>query len=298
MNKIGLSHPEAHEKLTARLFWRLSGQSGYNDAGNVKDYVDATTRSLVTRARAEDGIRHVDDEQADMNHEAYTFLLDERVAEQEKLLKLAKVHDNLDQDQGEGITATLESVQLDRWYPIGAYNIANLTASASVSGALAEGEDYEVDLENGRIYIRSGAGTSAGEDVSLVFDQPAMSFEYYVTQKAGVFYCDFILEEHNQFSELWLRRLTGKCFLNVTEFPSQTGEFGTYRLKLTPAGPVTVRKRSEAASLAQAAATEEGPAHSSSSSSESSASSSESSSSQSSSSSSVSSSGIASGPQP
>ena len=126
MNAITLGHPEAHEKITARLFWKRAQDSGYNDAGNIREFVDATTRSLVTRARAEDGARHVNDEQTDLNHEAYTFLCDERVPEQEKLISLASHDTSVEQTLSEGATATITDIALGKWYSIGAYNIANV----------------------------------------------------------------------------------------------------------------------------------------------------------------------------
>lgn len=249
MSKIVLGHPEAHEKLTARLFWKRRGESGYNDAGNVRDYVDASTRSLVTRATARDGARFVNDEQADLIHEAFTFLLDERDANQEILLKLARQLTDEQQAAVEGATATLEDVVNGKWYAIGAYNIANVAVTGSVGGALDEGTDYELDKENGRLRVIPDAGVSNGEDLTVTFDEPGIEFEKFETQYNPLFYCDVILEESNQFSPMWLRRAAFTAYLNITEFPSQTGEFGTYRVKVTPSGPITWLKRPEAQTL-------------------------------------------------
>lgn len=268
---IVLGHPEAHEKLTARLFWKTVGASGFNDAGNVKDYADATTRSLVTRARAADGARFVNDEQADVCHEAWTFLLDERVPEQEKLLKLALRNSDQAQAAGEGQTATILDTRADKWYAIGAYNIANVLVSGSLSGPLEEGSDYELDKENGRIRVIGSGVTTDGENLNLTFDQPAITMESFLTQQAPLWYCDILIEEHNQYHKMWLRRLAFKGYLNVMEFPQQTGEFGTYRVKATPAEPVTVLKRPEAQTLPTHGEASEGPGKSSSSSSSTSA---------------------------
>lgn len=273
---ITLGHPEAHEKLTARLFWKLVGASGYNDAGNVRDYVDATTRSLVTRARASDGARFVNDEQADVNHEAWTFLLDERVPEQEKILKLAQRNTDQAQAAGEGQTASITNTQEGKWYAIGAYNIANVQVSGSLSGPLEEGTDYELDEENGRIRVITDGLTTNGETLNLTFDQPAITLESFLTQQAPLWYCDIMIEEHNQYSQMWLRRMSFKGYLNVMEFPQQTGEFGTYRVKVTPAEPVTVLKRPDGQNLPTHGTESEGPGKSSSSSSNSSATSSQS----------------------
>lgn len=282
INKIKIGHPEAHEKLTARLFWKRVADSGYNDAGNVRDYVDASTRSLVTRARAADGARFVNDEQADVCHEAYTFLLDERDAAQELLLKQGRQLANETQAATEAATATITNVRQGKWYAIGAYNIENVTVTASVSGAQDEGTDYELDRESGRIKVVDGGGIGAGETLTVTFDEPAIEFEKFESQFDPHFFVDFIIEEHNAFHKTWLRRMSGRGYINVMEFPSQTGEFGTYRVKLTPSGPVTYLKRPEAETLPSWSETAEGPGRSSSSSSTSSSSSGHSSSSSSS----------------
>lgn len=281
-NQIVLSHPEAHEKLTARFFWKFRSESGYNDAGNVREYADATTRSLVTRARAADGARHVNDEQVDLNHESYTFLLDESVPEQYKLLKLARQLTDEQQAATEQATATLSNVRNGKWHSIGAYNIANVSVNGSVAGACDEGTDYELDTFNGRLRVIPDASIADGETLTVTFDEPGIEFEKYETQDTALFYIDAILEEHNQFHKMFLRRLTGPGYLNVVEFPNQTGEFGTYRVKFTPSAPLTVLKRPEAQTLPEHAETDEAAGRSSSSSSSSSTSSGHSSSSSSS----------------
>lgn len=249
MTPITLSHPEAHEKLTAKLFWKRTSESGYNSVGNVRDYVNASTRSLVTRARADDGARFVNDEQGDVHHECWTFLLDERSAEQEVLLNIARQLDNHTQAYQEGATATVSDVVKGKWFDIGAYNIANVEVSASVSGGLEEGTDYDLDKENGRLFLRIDAGVDNGESLTLLFDEPGIEFQKFETQFNPLFYCDLIIEEHNQYSKVWLRRLSFTGYVNVTEFPSQTGEFGTYRVKVTASGPITYLKRPEAQTL-------------------------------------------------
>ena len=267
--KIVLGHPEAHEKLTARLFYKRRAESGYIDAGNVNEFADATTRSLVTRARAADGARHVNDEQVDLNHEAFTFLLDEQDFEQQKLLRLGKALTDVTQTYAEGATATVTSAKNGRWHTLGVYNIGNVVVNASVSGLQEEGVDYEVDSNNGRIRVIPEAGISDGETLTVTFDKPALTIEAGESQYDPLFYCDFIIEEKNQFSKMWLRRHTFTGFLNVLEFPAQTGEFGVFRVKVTPSAPVTTYKRTEGQTLAEHGDQSEGPGFSSSSSSQS-----------------------------
>jgi hypothetical protein len=279
---IVLGQAEAHEKLTARVFWQRVGESGFNDAGNVKEYANATTRSLVTRARAADGGRHVNDEQADVNHEAYTFLLDERDAAHEALLHAGTQQDDQIQAHGEASTASLSDVQKGKWYPIGAYGIANVAVSASGSGILEEGTDYELDTENGRIHIKRDADLSNGESLTLTFDQPRLEFEKFESQGQLLCNCNIIVEEYNQHSGFFLRRFAATGYLNVTEFPNQTGEFASYRVKFTPSAPITILKRATATAVETAPEVDEPAGQSSSSSSSTSATSSQSSSSQSS----------------
>lgn len=249
---IDVSHQEAHEKLTARLFWKEVGSNGYEDAGNVKEYADATTRSLVTRARAADGARHVNDEQPDLCHESYSFVLDERFPEQERLIKLATRESDESVTYSEGATASIESATKGKWFTIGAYNIANVTASASQSGELVEDTDYELDRSNGRIKFLTSANLSDGETVTLTFDRPAIQFEKYTTQQQSLFYVDVIIEEHNAFDSMFLRRSAARGYLNVIEFPTQSGEFGTYRVKFTPSAAMVWTKRPKASTMATA----------------------------------------------
>lgn len=276
---ISIGHQEAHEKLTAKLFWRKVGDTGYNDAGNVKEFADASTRSLVTRARAEDGARFVNDVQPDLCHEKYTFLLDERVPAQEELLKLAKIQSETAQTFLEAATATLTDVTKGKWYPIGSYNIANVQVTGTTSGEISEGSDYELDTNNGRIRLLSDGSVAELDDLTITFDRPALQFETIKTQQRTLFRCDVIIEEHNAFHKMWLRRASATGYVNVIEFPSHTGEFATYRLEFTPEAAMTWLKRAEQATLPEAPATAEGPGLSSSSSSSSSASQSSSSSS-------------------
>lgn len=280
-NEIGIGHVEAHEKLTARLYWKRTTDTGYNDAGNVREFVDATTATTVTRARAEDGARYVNDEQSDLIHEGYTFLLDEHSPEQEVLLRKARELSDRTQAAVEGTTATISDAVQNKWYPIGAYGIANVAVAGSLSGSLVEGTDYEIDTEDGMIRILDG-GISDGEDVTLTFDQPSITFQRFETQYDALFFCDAIIELHNQYSKRWLKRAAFQGYLNITEWPTQTGEFGTYRVKLTPSAAVTWEKRTKAANLTSAPEVSEAAGMSSSSSSSNSSSSGHSSSSSSS----------------
>jgi hypothetical protein len=151
--------------------------------------------------------------------------------------------------------------------------------TGAASGAADEGVDYELDKEAGRLLVLSSGGITAGEDLTVTFDEPGIVFEKFETQYEATLYGDFIFEEYNQYSRVWLRRAAFTGYLNVTEFPNQTGEFGTYRVKVTPSGPVTYLKRPEATTLPSHVQNDEVPAASSSSSSSNSSSSGDSSSS-------------------
>jgi hypothetical protein len=249
MARIVTGHVEAHEKLTAKLLWRQRGRRGYVEAGNVREYADASSRSLVTRFSTKQGTRYVDAEVPDLCHEAWTFLLDENVREQEELLRLARTLSENVQRAAESATATLESVEVDRWFEIGSYNVARVRVSASLAGPLEEGTDYELNWRAGRIKVLDGGSVGEGEDLVLTFDRPSITFERRTTQQQALFHGDFVLEEYNQFSKLWLRRYAFEGYINVSEFPQHTGEFASYRAKVTARGPVMVDKRPTAASL-------------------------------------------------
>lgn len=249
MSKITLGLPEAHEKLTGRIFYKRRKEKGYIDAGNVLEFADASTQSLVTRVSTRQGARYVNDEQGDIRHDAWTFLLDERDEEQEKLLRLAGAFSTVQQAGVEGASATLEDVVAGRWFMIGAYNIANVFVTASDSGPQEEGVDYILDRSNGRLQVVPDAGISDGEDLTVTFDEPQINFRSVTSQQNPLFYCDFIVEEANQYDPMSLRRMAFYGYMNMLEFPSQTGEFGKYRVKITPASAVTILKRPTAETL-------------------------------------------------
>ena len=78
---------EAHEKLTGILLFQPTGETGYIDLGNVVDYKVAHERQYRTRARAQYGVRIVNDEQVDVINPKFEFTLDEvGVLAQEALL--------------------------------------------------------------------------------------------------------------------------------------------------------------------------------------------------------------------
>lgn len=267
MSAIRIGSREAHEKTTARLFWREVGQTGYNDAGSVREYADATVRSLVNRSKSRGGFRQVNDEQVDVNHQAWTFLLDERVPEQERIIALAKITPAVAQAFGEAVTATLALVSPGKWYDIGSVNIANVSVSGSVSGDLDEGVDFQVDTQNGRLYVEPDGTVPQSDTLLVTFDRPAMELETVKSQQKPLFRCEVLIEEHNQFSKTWLRKIECTACLSVIEFPQNAGDFSTYRLKVTAATKPTISKRPEAQDLATPPQDEAGASSSSSSSS-------------------------------
>lgn len=240
--EIRIGNVEAHEKLTSRLFWRKANEVGYHDAGNVKEFVDASSRSLVTREVAEDGFRRVNDEQVNVNHEAYTFLLDERSEEQDKLILLARQLTDETQAAADGTTATISDSRKGRWHALGQYNIDNVQVVGSLRGTAVEGTDYELDKEAGRIKVLEDGAIADREDLTLTFDQPALTFNKFESNYE-TFYCDVKVEQYNQLSKVPLRWASFSGFLNIVEFPSHTGEFGVYRARITPSDRVTWYKR-------------------------------------------------------
>lgn len=246
---ITINHPEAHEKLTGRLFWREVGSvKGYNDAGNVLEYTDASSRTLVVRHRSQQGARFTNDEQTDVAHDAWSMVLDENVAEQSRLIRLVRSTSEQRQRAVEAASATLEEVQADRWFDIGAFLIANWQVSG-LAGILTEGDDYQIDAKNGRLQVVAGGSVVNGESLTITFDEPALRQQKQTGQTKPAFRCEVVLEETNQHNPMFLRRHTFTAMLNMQEFAAQTGEFGKYKLKVTPTTQVLTTKRNEALTL-------------------------------------------------
>jgi len=245
---ITLGHIEAHEKLTAKVYFRPSGQTGYVSLGNIKEYNEAHEFTAVTRVIAEHGFRRTSDEQVDVTTYAWEFTLDEFDANLVKLLTLGSQGSTVQQAAATAPagTATLTSIKTNRWYSVGKVGLDTLVAKIGVT-TLTEGTDYDVDLDAGMIYLHSTAQVTDGANVALTFGNDAVDFEVFTPMNdLGQLRGDFILSEFNQHSKSPLKTSTFTGTLRPTEFPAQTGEFATWKLRVMAATKPTVQKRSAA----------------------------------------------------
>lgn len=81
-----------------------------------------------------------------------------------------------------GSTETFTGVQTERWYflertssnPYGVQDVTSVSVNNDTTASgLTEGTDYELDAEDGGIFIKSGAGVSDGDDITVTYDKPS-----------------------------------------------------------------------------------------------------------------------------
>lgn len=249
MSKITAGTIEAHEKLTARVYFKPSGESGHIDLGNVLDYKVANERQTRNRMSAANGFRVVDDEQVDTVHDKFEFTLDEHDELNIRLLMLGTkgsdtVNAAVTAPTG---TATLADVVKGRSYFVGRTNLNTVVVKKALV-TLVAGTDYTLDAITGKITIlESGSTLSDGDDLDVTFGAAASSFQNFTGPNNPLFAGDIRIEEFNQFSKAPLRVVTFAGVLNVTAYPEQTGEFGKYTVRATPTGTVSVLRRFAAA---------------------------------------------------
>lgn len=246
---IALGTTEAHEKLTARLFFQPAGSTGYADVGNVKEYSEVHERNTVTRVVAEKGFRRTNDEQVDVATASWEFTLDEF-----DLTTLALMHQGTAGTTSSQASTTapsgthsISTVVLGKWYSIGKVGLDTLVVKkdADPDVTLVSGTDYDADLDTGMIKFK-GSTLAGGETILLTFGNDAVDFEVVTGLDVNGFRGDFILHEFNQHSTIPLKTTSGTCTLHATEFPTQSGEFGTWKIKLTATSKPTVKRRSVA----------------------------------------------------
>ena len=244
---IVLGAAEAHEKLTARVFFQPAGSAGYHDLGNVKEYNQAHEYSAVTRVIAEKGFRRTVDEQLDVVTAAWEFTLDEFDAKLLSILHAGSQGATVQQAAATAPagTATINDLVCGRWYSIGKVGLDTLVATKGVT-PLTAGTDYVADLDTGMIRFIDGTNLSDGDDVTLTFGADAVDFEVVTGLDAPDVRGDFILHETNQHSGVPLKTTTFTGTMHATEFPSHTGEFGTWKVKVTATNKPTVKRRSAA----------------------------------------------------
>ncbi|HNU53245.1 MAG TPA: hypothetical protein PKJ98_20325 [Verrucomicrobiota bacterium] len=244
---ITLGHIEAHEKLTARVLFKPHGETSYVDLGNVKEYSEAHERSPVTRVVAEAGYRRTNDEQTDVVTYAWEFTLDEFDANLLKIKDLSAQGTTAQQAAATAPagTATITSIVCERWYPIGKVGLNTVVAKIATV-TLTEGTDYDVDLDAGLIRFHDTDNVDAGDNVDLTFGNVAVDFETFTGLETPTFRGDVMILETNQFSKIPLKTTTFTGVLRATEFPTQSGEFGTWKVRATATTKPAIKRRSAA----------------------------------------------------
>ena len=242
---ITLGHVEAHEKLTARLYVKPTGESGYIDCGNVLDFKFAPERQFRTRMRAENGVRIVSDEEADTIHDRWEFTLDEHDSFNEKLIGLATASAPATAAAATAPAGTISftDVVKGRVYFVGRGTLDTFVLKKA-STTLVLGTDYDVDLNTGKVTILTGSVTvSDGDDLDATFGAAERTTVAYATQSTFRFEGDVRIEEFNQHNKEPLRITSFSGVLMATAYPEHTGEFAKYTVRATPLVAPTVQKR-------------------------------------------------------
>lgn len=247
-NKIELNDPEAHEKLTAKVFIQLFGETGYRSLGNIVSYTHAQSRELRTRAESRDGARYVNDEQADVIHDAYEFTLDERNEFLERMINCARTSAAANQAAAVAATVSFSGVTPGLSYFIGKVGLSDVSVEVSAV-TMTAGTDYTIDLNTGELVILEGGSISSGDDVDVTYTCADRGFIQMTGLDQAFFGGDIRFQEVNQRTREPLRLITGQANLNVTAFPEQGGEFGEYTVRLTWTNQPTITKRNESTAL-------------------------------------------------
>lgn len=243
--KIANGHIQAHEKLTARVYFQPAGSTGYLDLGNVLDYKLVPERQFRTRMTAAGGFRVVNDEQVDTVHDKYEFTLDEFDELNVQLLHLASVGSDTVQASVAAPTgtATLTSVKKGRAYFVGRTALNTVVVKKALT-TLVLGTDYELDAASGKITVLAGSVTvSDGDNLDVTFGAAAQSWQNFSSAQVPMFAGGVRIEEFNQHETTPLRVVTFTGVLNVTAYPEQTGEFGKYTVRATPTTAQTIQRR-------------------------------------------------------
>jgi len=246
MNPITLGHVEAHEKLTARVFFIPDGSEGYYDLGNIKEYNEAHEYAAVTRVVAEKGYRRTNDEQIDVITAAWEFTLDE--VDKDTLAFLnqgttaAESQAAVTAPAGTG-GVTLTAGNLGTWMPLGKVGLNTLVVKDDATptpNTLSLGSDYEVDLGSGMIRFLTGVG----ELRTWTFGAAAVDFEVITGLNRPTLRGLFEIHEYNQHATIPLKTTNLEGVLRATEFPSQSGEIGTWKVRVTATSKPVVKRRS------------------------------------------------------
>lgn len=244
MSLIRIGATEAHEKTTAKVYFRESGATGFEDIGNVMSYKDGSEIQYRQHQTATGGARVVDDEQPDTIHLRWEFVLTESGDLLNRLANLSGEPSTGSQSavSAPSGTASIASIVLGRTYVIGSTGL--ITPTVKVSTVTVPPADYVLDPFNGLITFKEDAGTLVnGDTVDLTFGTPARAVRTYTGNGQILFRGTIRIEEKNQLSAEPLRIIEGEATIALTAFPEQTGEFGKSTLRVTfTAAPAVTRR--------------------------------------------------------
>ncbi|MCA1996447.1 MAG: hypothetical protein LDL56_04365 [Armatimonadetes bacterium] len=240
---IRLGDIEAHEKLTARAYFLPKGEALLRHLGNIKEYSEAHEYTAVERVVAEGGVRRVNDEQMDVVKMAWELTLDELDADLFRYRSLSSRGDDTTQTGVAPPNGTLNipSVALHRWYPLSAWGVYGVEVKVDTTPYTTGWE-----LDAGAGLIKFTDVTFDGASVAVTFGKPAVTWENFTGLDDPSLIGQFQLYEYNQFSRTPLRQTRCLASLRVTEFPSQSGEFGTWKVLVTALEKPVIQRRSAA----------------------------------------------------
>jgi hypothetical protein len=244
MAKIQKGTTEAHEKLTAQAFFKISPLTGYVDCGNLADYKEAHERSTVTRKVSADGFRRVDDEQVADEHMKWEATLDERTPGNEKLIALGSMGADVTQaaQTAPDGTAQFTSVVQGDTYFIGKTDVSTLVVKVGASTKTL-GTDYTANLKAGYITIIVGGGIADAATVDLTFGNSAQVTNVITCHDTPLFRGAIRILEFNQHSKIPLRQIDFTGTIIVTAFPEQSGEFMKYTVRFSASSIPVITKR-------------------------------------------------------
>jgi hypothetical protein len=238
---IVLGHTEAHERLTARVYYDPDG-SGYLSLGNIVEYRYTPTRNTIERKISEKGWVRVEDELVVDVKEAWECVLDEEDADTARFLRLATPAATVTQSAASAGIGLVSNVKQGRYYDIGLRRLSNVTVKVGAS-TKTEGTDYILDRDAGILYIVPGGSIADNSTVEVTSDVPEVKHQVWTGLRQVRFGGPVMIHEFNQHDPAPLREIRFTGVIIATAFPEHTGEIGRWTVRITARTVPTIRKR-------------------------------------------------------
>lgn len=137
------------------------------------------------------------------------------------------------QSSGSVTDQAINGIKLNRWYPVGAYDITTVSAKKGPSTAVALGVDYELDAKFGLIYIKSGGLFADGDNLLVSYTKAAKTMKKLQIGTKTVLEGRIVLRS-NPLSGPRLEGTYWRAQLSPDgEMPWISEDFGTFKLKAT-----------------------------------------------------------------